>query len=448
MPQGTENVDVKLPSGEVITAIVPQGMSDADIHSLLMQKHPEYFPKPDTSIIGRAIQGFKSQVPAMSGNAYDPTEEAARYAAGEGMPSWASLKAAFKASPVGQAVQGNWAGAAGGTTAQALMALLAGKAASKSAEFSGKPTGVPQGPVTEQGAPPQVQPSSAPQSAVKSIVTNPAVQKAAIDAVMPYHLKKGIEFVNAVKGAMGQPAESESPQVPTSQPAQGTESKAAYGATLREGKTPAQAEARFGVDTWAKMVQGRDVVTPAVEATKAPEAVQEAAKNVAGAAIGAGDVEHAVNIINAAASLPGGAKGLLDIARAIPVSPKGPESMPPIDFQSSLKSTNPSAVQGKSPAKLTWEDILDDKAWKERFEQDYGTDMGPAPAKNWANTFESQQAAALERMVPLSRMGRAIQTEQVKQFIENNRIEEAKSTLEELTNMGQLLKRPQVKKQQ
>jgi hypothetical protein len=76
-------------------------------------------------------------------------------------------------------------------------------------------------------------------------------------------------------------------------------------------------------------------------------------------------------------------------------------------------------------------------------EQDYGTDLGPAPAKNWANTFESQQAAATERMVPLSRLGRAIQTEQVKQFIENNRVEEAKSTLADLAGQGKVLQKPQ-----
>lgn len=49
MPDGTESVDVKLPSGETITTIVPQGWSDEQIHANLLVKHPEFFRQSEAS---------------------------------------------------------------------------------------------------------------------------------------------------------------------------------------------------------------------------------------------------------------------------------------------------------------------------------------------------------------------------------------------------------------
>lgn len=49
MPNGNESVDVKLPSGETITAVVPSGWSDEQIHANLLAKHPEFFRQSEAS---------------------------------------------------------------------------------------------------------------------------------------------------------------------------------------------------------------------------------------------------------------------------------------------------------------------------------------------------------------------------------------------------------------
>jgi hypothetical protein len=57
----TETVTLQLPSGESVDALVPQGMKDEDVKSLMQQKHPEYFQKaapaaaaPAPRVLGKA----------------------------------------------------------------------------------------------------------------------------------------------------------------------------------------------------------------------------------------------------------------------------------------------------------------------------------------------------------------------------------------------------------
>lgn len=47
-----ESVDVKLPTGETVTAVVPTGWSDAQIHANLMMKHPEFFQSKTEQTLG------------------------------------------------------------------------------------------------------------------------------------------------------------------------------------------------------------------------------------------------------------------------------------------------------------------------------------------------------------------------------------------------------------
>ena len=55
--QQTEQVDLKLPSGEMVTALVPKGMSDEQVKGLMQKKHPEFY--------GSAIPGAPSGPPKM-----------------------------------------------------------------------------------------------------------------------------------------------------------------------------------------------------------------------------------------------------------------------------------------------------------------------------------------------------------------------------------------------
>lgn len=182
-----------------------------------------------------------------------------------------------------------------------------------------------------------------------------------------------------------------------------------------------QAKASFGEEGWNKLI---GIDTPAKASQAVSDVIDKVAPNAPQAVKAEVDFQLRKGDVNAA-------QQALDSA-------KGPRESTSIDFRPSLQN-----AETKARA-LNWADVLDDKAWQEKMEADYGTDTAPAPEKNWADTFESQMAKAQQRSVPTSRQGRATYTEAVKQFIENNKVDEAKSTLGELAGQGQVVLRPQI----
>src|SRR5215475_13946697 len=49
-PQSTETVTLQLPSGESVDAVVPSGMSDDQVRTLMQQKHPEFYQQQARSV--------------------------------------------------------------------------------------------------------------------------------------------------------------------------------------------------------------------------------------------------------------------------------------------------------------------------------------------------------------------------------------------------------------
>lgn len=200
-------------------------------------------------------------------------------------------------------------------------------------------------------------------------------------------------------------------------------------------KSADQAQQRLGPqqwqDTYKKIAQPTEIKTPA----QAQQAVSDLVDHVAPTAplqtkaaidfaLRKGDVETAQKVLEG-------------------VKSEGPRNAAPLDFRPQLVT-----AETKAAARSVAADALDDKMWKEQMEADYGTDTAPATPRNWANTLESQLAKSQQRAVPTSRQGRTAYSEAVKQFIENNKVDEAKSTLGELANRGEIIQKPQIEASQ
>lgn len=115
MADETESVDVKLPSGETVTTIVPTGMKDDEVHALLKSKRPELFQEGAFGSSEAAAAKQSPTAPIVSpGAAFDPS-------------SPESIGAGMKQSKVPGAVRGTTAAIPAATgTAGAILGAGSG----------------------------------------------------------------------------------------------------------------------------------------------------------------------------------------------------------------------------------------------------------------------------------------------------------------------------------
>ena len=205
-----DNVHRALAQGGILK---PPPMPAAPVAQELQQ------PAGDTSIIGRYIEGVKSQVPRWAGHPFDPSEAMARYSAPEAhaMPSWDELKAAFEASPVGMAIHGNLAGALGAATPGAVMAAAAVK--------GGPPeqTALKYGPPPEGGLAPAPEAPPSGTTLVGTLAKDPIIRKAVIGTISPRiqraleGIQRGREIYGKIQDAVNAPEET-APAAPAPAP--------------------------------------------------------------------------------------------------------------------------------------------------------------------------------------------------------------------------------------
>ena len=319
--------------------LIPKQSPDIDLSAGLIPKatgmpsltviSSEPLP-PKGGILERYWEGLKSAVPALGGQSDKSPMEQLQNAH---IPTWAEIKANFNASPVGKMVQGDVAGGLGAATPLAVMGAIGSKADAINEGAPAAVRGVARGVNAAMDAAPAI--GTALGTAVGHDVAGGGWTGPAVGGIVGNLAGRVVGALPRVPGEnFGAPPPS--PEATGPIPAGAYKAISQTNPQLNDGQIRAVYQ-NFIKSQPPKTVRAQqpqpaqDAATQAVDAVVPAGPINDAATEVAGSALTAGNAEHAQAVIDVAQNL---AKG---------VSPK---------------------VQAHFP----WEDTLDDRAWSQRMQ--------------------------------------------------------------------------------